>query len=694
MTVKREIPENDVIVAASESSGLAIAIVDSDGNEITTVNNNSICRTLNPNGKLVKECSAFCGLALAEALEVGGHSSFTCHAGLECATTAMLREGKPVALIVGRAFVSSEKYRASTERAIDGNWSEFDPSKLFENVLMTASSEQIEKTLDRLEAASAVVEQTEPEEREAPSIEVETSVDEYENVETEAPRPDIAKEIPVESGQAKTSVPPINITAFRSFFSSILSQDYESACSSFLELVSQNFSLESLAWLERRDRRLSAVAAFGALRDRRINLGIPPDDPRLAKAGKDGVPVELTERSSAGKASPRTMYLFPVPIGSEIPAALAVLDDIDSKIVARQISRLCQSVGPKLEILRLRSEMTRKDSLADAVRRFSEGLKHADAADFWMQVTQIASELMQAERGSLLVLDESTGILEIKAAIGARYDLSKEVLPGNRVARIILDRGKPAVVADVERSGLPPVQSDRGYKTSSFLSSPISLGGRNIAVINFTDKASGAAFGRADLELLDGIVPQIAVAIDRALLKERAGELHQLSVTDELTGLLNRRYMDERLMEEVKRSNRHGYPTSFLMLDVDHFKSYNDAFGHPAGDEALKRVGQVFHETLRGADVAARYGGEEFAVLLPQTTSDEAAVIAERLRVNVESKIFPHRPVTVSIGVASCSSELCTMKGLIQAADKSLYEAKHGGRNRVRVYGDLKPEQP
>jgi diguanylate cyclase (GGDEF)-like protein len=693
MTVKREMPERNVIVAASESSGLAVAVVDGDGNEIITVNDNSICKTLNPNGKLVKECSAFCGLALAEALEIGGHSSYTCHAGLECRASAMLLDGKPVALIVGRTFVSSEKYRSATERAIDGNWSEFDPSKLFENVLLSASSEQIEKTLDRLEAASNVVEPAEPLELTAPSIGVGASPDDHENPKIETIEPDDATEIPVESEPHEDSVPPFDIVAFRSFFSSILNKDYESACTSFLELVSRNYSLDSIAWLERRDQRLAAVAALGALRDRRINLGIPPDDPRLTNASKEGIPIELTERSAAADASPRTMYLFPVPVGREIPAALAVLDDIDGTLIAHQISRLCQSVGPKLEILRLRSEMTRKDSLADAVRRFSDNLKHADAADFWMQVTQIASELMQAERGSLLVLDESTGTLEIKAVIGARNDLSREVLPGNRVARIIFDRGKPALVADVELSGLPPVQFERGYKTSSFLSSPISLWGRNIAVINFTDKASGAPFGRADLELLEGILPQIAVAIDRAILKERAGELHQLSVTDELTGLLNRRYMDERLMEEVKRSNRHGYPTSFVMLDVDHFKSYNDAFGHPAGDEALRLVGQVFHETLRGADVAARYGGEEFAVLLPQTTSDEAAVIAERLRANVEAKNFPHRPVTVSIGVASCTSELCTMKSLIQAADRSLYEAKHGGRNRVRVFGYLEPER-
>ena len=387
------------------------------------------------------------------------------------------------------------------------------------------------------------------------------------------------------------------------------------------------------------------------------------------------------------------MSLFAVPVGSEIPAALAVLDEVADPAIGRQIARLCRFVGPKLEILRLRGEMFRKDSLAEAGKRFSEGLKNVDTADFWLQMTQIAAELMQAERGSLMVLDESTGSLTIKAAVGMRIDPDDEPIPGSRVARIILERGKPAVVTDVERTGLPSVAGERGYKTTSFLSSPILPEGRGIAVINFTDKASGAEFSKSDLEMLEGIVPQIAVAIDRATLKERAGEFQTLSVTDPLTGLLNRRYMDERMTEEVKRSNRHGYPMSFVMLDVDHFKSYNDEFGHPAGDEALKLVGEVIRDTLRGADVAARYGGEEFAILLPQTTSEEAAVISERLRSNVESKHFPHSQITVSIGVASCTSELCHQESLMNAADKALYDAKRSGRNRVETYGYLDGEE-
>jgi diguanylate cyclase (GGDEF)-like protein len=188
--------------------------------------------------------------------------------------------------------------------------------------------------------------------------------------------------------------------------------------------------------------------------------------------------------------------------------------------------------------------------------------------------------------------------------------------------------------------------------------------------------------------LFTGIAPQIAVAVDRATLKDKAGEFEQLSVTDPLTGLLNRRYIEARLAEEIKRSNRHGFPMSLMLLDVDHFKSYNDQYGHPAGDEALKLVGNVIRETLRGADVAARFGGEEFSILLPQTTAEEALVIAERLRHNIEHTRFPHRAVTSSIGVASCSAELCASADLVSAADQALYEAKSQGRNRVRVFGN------
>jgi diguanylate cyclase (GGDEF)-like protein len=260
---------------------------------------------------------------------------------------------------------------------------------------------------------------------------------------------------------------------------------------------------------------------------------------------------------------------------------------------------------------------------------------------------------------------------------------------GQRIARQTFENGEPLLVSHIGRLHLKPAPFERKYKTDSFLSYPLAIGGRKLAVMNFTDKADGRMFEESDLELFHSIAPQMALAIDRAMLKDKAGEYEQLSVTDALTGLLNRRYLEERLTEEIKRSNRHGYPMSFMMIDVDSFKSFNDSFGHPEGDKVLKIVGNILRETLRGADVAARYGGEEFSILLPQTTSEEAHTIAERIRSRIEENDFIHRKVTVSIGIASCSLELNSAADLIAAADKALYEAKRRGRNNVKLYESL-----
>ena len=132
---------------------------------------------------------------------------------------------------------------------------------------------------------------------------------------------------------------------------------------------------------------------------------------------------------------------------------------------------------------------------------------------------------------------------------------------------------------------------------------------------------------------------------------------------------------------------------SFMMIDVDNFKSYNDSFTHLEGDKALRLVGQCLKEILRGADVAARYGGEEFSILLPQTNSFEAEAIGERIREKVALTRFPNRQVTISIGIVSCSSSVNSAQDLIWAADTALYEAKRQGKNNVQVYENLNIEE-
>jgi len=166
-------------------------------------------------------------------------------------------------------------------------------------------------------------------------------------------------------------------------------------------------------------------------------------------------------------------------------------------------------------------------------------------------------------------------------------------------------------------------------------------------------------------------------------LREGRLELEKLSVTDGLTSLNNRRALVQRLQDESLRSARTKHPFGVIMVDVDHFKSYNDTYGHPAGDEVLRRLANVLRDATRTIDCVGRYGGEEFAVLLPETDGAGAMEVAERIRARVAGEPFPESSMTVSIGVAVFPADGESGDAVIAVADKGLYEAKHGGRNRV-----------
>jgi diguanylate cyclase (GGDEF)-like protein len=171
-------------------------------------------------------------------------------------------------------------------------------------------------------------------------------------------------------------------------------------------------------------------------------------------------------------------------------------------------------------------------------------------------------------------------------------------------------------------------------------------------------------------------------------LRKQNEELGKLSTSDALTGLHNRRFLTQRLSEELIRSYRHKGSFAVLMADVDEFKKYNDAFGHPAGDEVLKRVASILLSSTRSVDCTARYGGEEFAVLLTDTSSAVAAEVAERIRARVAAQDFPGRKITLSIGIGEFPEHGQTGEEVISAADEALYAAKRAGRNRVVRSGE------
>ncbi len=201
--------------------------------------------------------------------------------------------------------------------------------------------------------------------------------------------------------------------------------------------------------------------------------------------------------------------------------------------------------------------------------------------------------------------------------------------------------------------------------------------------------APDAPFTASDIESIRAYVGQIQMTFATAILYE---ESRIRAVTDALTGSAARWYFDDRLRQDIRLAQTSGQPCGLIMIDIDHFKQINDRFGHVFGDEVLRGVSAAILKTCRESDLVARYGGEEFAVIAPAINREHLIHLAERCRTAVESRTFPSPTdgteihATISLGVALWDKPIhADASGLIAAADKNLYAAKHAGRNRVEI---------
>lgn len=210
-----------------------------------------------------------------------------------------------------------------------------------------------------------------------------------------------------------------------------------------------------------------------------------------------------------------------------------------------------------------------------------------------------------------------------------------------------------------------------------------------IAAVRSVSKGSGLLSAEASAPVLREV--RLLYERERTRnerLEKAVHRLQTLSVTDPLTGLKNHGFFFDRLGEELERARRYGRPLSVIIADVDDFKSINDTYGHVAGDRVLRSLGEVFGQRLREVDVACRIGGEEFGFALPETDSEGAQLVAERLLTSVEELDVPQAGlVTLSIGVAVFPTHADNQEELIESADMALYQAKHEGKNCVRVAG-------
>ncbi|MFN7946927.1 MAG: diguanylate cyclase [Blastocatellia bacterium] len=696
----------------AESTNLALLTLGRN-NEIIgeTANNTSICESFLARPDKAPRCKEFCGRAREQALNAGTTVIYRCHAGLHCFAAPVEPEAKADSAVIlgGRVFLSARAYRefVDNEQAEGSS----DPA-IFSNLKFTDEAELQHAARFILSQARDIFAQSAA--RQAVTQPAATPHDtaRLQLVRpTETAEPDSPAEGWSATPHAPASVaridqrPSFAVRNPAAWFNS----PFDQGCREALRTVGTRYGIKSMALLMRRGEGLASVAASGPQRLRLIHARISPDDSLLARLrGHEArpKPLALDDYEIAFLVDDDELpvaeigYAFPLFIGTELHGVLLTLDVRPDAEIRRQILEFSQSIIVPLEMARLRSELNERNQDGDEMRDFASHITTlSEGSQICSELLRKAVEVLGAERASLLTLDEKSQLLVFRESFGLSDEIvqTERLRPGEGIAGAVFESGEPLLVADL--SLLEPNEENRWIiervrnrfssdeHAQSFISFPIQIGGRRIGVLNLM----GAGFTERDLKWLEHIVPHAAAALDRLWLRQQAERFQLMSITDPLTGLVNRRYLDERFAEELRRSQRYYYPLSLLMIDIDWFKSYNDKFGHQAGDEVLQAVAQSLRDSLRQFDVAARYGGEEFCVVLPETDVTAAAVLAERLRSQIETDFGSanpnvRRPITISIGVASLSHALHTTGQITRAADLALYAAKNQGKNCVVVY--------
>lgn len=306
--------------------------------------------------------------------------------------------------------------------------------------------------------------------------------------------------------------------------------------------------------------------------------------------------------------------------------------------------------------------------------------------ELFQTTMNIIGETLNVSDYNLMLLDEATGHLYMQAIHGFEDDsVRKAVLsPGEGIPGKALEKAETLLVEDLSRWKGYVYAENESKLEGSHLCIPLKKpDGTPIGVLSAM-KPAKSAFTDTDIRLFEAVAEHVAIAIENARMYQHTKEL---SNRDELTGVYNRRYFFERLEREVERGKRYNSIFSIVMLDLDHFKRYNDNFGHLSGDRALREVARALEENTRKVDIIARYGGEEFVTILPETDKEDAALVAEKLRRAVEDiKLGASEGgelLTITAGVASFPLDSSEAIDLIEHADKALYTGKAQGRNRV-----------
>jgi diguanylate cyclase (GGDEF)-like protein len=302
-------------------------------------------------------------------------------------------------------------------------------------------------------------------------------------------------------------------------------------------------------------------------------------------------------------------------------------------------------------------------------------------------------EFLRPDTWSLLLVDELRQELYFEIAIGAGSEVLKDIRikMGQGLAGWVAKSGETVAVPDVSKDTRFFAQVDEKTKmeTQSIVAVPVKFRDHCLGVIELINCVGADGFGARDKALLEALADYAAIAIENARHVQR---IHELTITDDCTNLYNARHLNFMLDTEIYRSQRYGYQFSLIFIDLDHFKNINDTHGHLTGSKLLGEIGQMIKSYCRLIDFAFRYGGDEFVLLLPQTSKENAFIVARRLhRIIRESAWLKDTHVdihiTASVGVASYPTDSNNKAGLLHLADEAMYLVKNTTRDSVAAAG-------
>ncbi len=359
-----------------------------------------------------------------------------------------------------------------------------------------------------------------------------------------------------------------------------------------------------------------------------------------------------------------------------------------------------QQLNTAQEEIKLHNEKLKETNfkIEDANKKLRESI-----AEFYtvQQITQAISSIFDVKELLKHVNDIILGVMGVNNSTVILYDEKKDRLRvhttnvSNKQELIALfDNINCDVLKDVLKSGQPLMENFVDLKeypfteereVSSLICVPLVTKTENFGLVLVEHKYFNA-FDEDNLRLLNIIGQQVSIALENAELYER---MHELATVDNLTGIYNRLYFQQRLQQEFEIAEKGGYDLSLAIFDIDHFKRFNDTFGHLFGDKVLKHISSLLKNSLRSGDIIARFGGEEFVLLFPRTGLKEAYDKVELLREKIAKTTIRDElvaaSVTVSFGLSSYPQVSTTESELLKMADNALYDAKEGGRNCVRV---------